>query len=60
MSFGVASLTAPALGSFVFGRFGPAVLWGACLGAGLLAAAGQLALGTLRRHGEDPLGSPAR
>jgi len=60
MSFGVAALTAPALGSFVLGRFGPAVLWAACLGTGLLAAAGQLALGTLRRHGEDAVGSPAR
>jgi len=44
MSFGVASLTAPALGSFVLGRFGPALLWAGCLGVGLLAAAGQLAL----------------
>jgi MFS family permease len=60
MSFGVAALASPALGSFVLGRFGPAVLWAACMGAGLAAAAGQLALGTLRRHGEDAIVSPLR
>ncbi len=58
MSFGVAALAAPALGSFVLGRFGPAALWTACLGTGLAAAAGQLALGTLRRGGEEALPSP--
>ncbi|HET7786889.1 MAG TPA: MFS transporter [Myxococcales bacterium] len=52
MSFGLAALGAPLLGSFMLGRFGSAALWGACLAAGLAAAAGQLALGTLRRHGE--------
>jgi MFS family permease len=52
MSFGVAALAAPLLGSFVFGRFGAATLWTACLATGLVAAAGQLALGSLRRHGE--------
>ena len=52
MSFGIAALTAPAAGSFVLGRFGPAVLWTGCLAVGLCSAAGQLALGTLRRHGE--------
>ncbi len=58
MSFGVAALTAPAAGSFVLGRFGAGVLWAACLLIGLASAAGQLALGTLRRHGEDALGTP--
>ena len=55
MSFGAAALIAPALGSFVLGRFGPAALWTACLATGLVSAAGQLALGTLRRHGEAVL-----
>ena len=54
MAFGAAALTAPALGSFVLGRFGPAALWTSCLGAGLLAAVGQLTLGPLRRHGQLP------
>jgi MFS family permease len=58
MSFGVAALAAPALGSFVLGRFGPAALWTACLGTGVAAAAGHLALGTLRRRGEEALPSP--
>jgi MFS family permease len=53
MSFGVASLTAPLLGSLVLGRYGQTVLWIGCLGVGLASACGQLALGTLRRHGED-------
>jgi MFS family permease len=55
MSFGAAALIAPALGSFVLGRFGPAALWTACLATGLVSAAGQVALGTLRRHGEAVL-----
>ncbi|HET9753455.1 MAG TPA: MFS transporter, partial [Myxococcales bacterium] len=50
MSFGIAALGAPLLGSFVLGRFGSAALWSSCLVTGLVAAAGQLALGTLRRH----------
>jgi MFS family permease len=56
MSFGIAALGAPLLGSFVLGRFGSAMLWSACLAVGLVAAAGQLALGSLRRHGEPVAG----
>jgi hypothetical protein len=52
MSFGVSALAAPLLGSLILGRWGAPTLWTACLVAGLTAAAGQLALGTLRRHGE--------
>ena len=59
MSFGVAALAAPAAGSFVLGRFGSGVLWAACLLLGLTSAAGQLALGTLRRHREEAIASPA-
>ena len=58
MSFGVAALTAPAAGAFLMGRFGSRVLWGGCLAVGLVSAAGQLALGTLRRHGDEAVGSP--
>lgn len=60
MSFGMAALTAPAAGSFVLGHFGSSVLWAACLAVGLASALGQLALGTLRRYGEEAAGSPAR
>jgi MFS family permease len=60
MSFGVAALVAPALGSLVLARFGPAVLWTACLGTGLAAAVGQLALGTLRRQGGGEIARPSR
>jgi MFS family permease len=52
MAFGVAALTAPALGSYVLDTFGPTALWGSCFAVGLSSAAGQLALGTLRRHEE--------
>lgn len=57
MSFGIAALAAPLLGSLVMGKWGPAALWTACLFTGLVAAAGQLALGTLRRH-EEPAAAP--
>jgi len=53
MSFGVASLSAPLLGSMILGRFGQSALWTCCLAVGLASACGQLALGTLRRHGEN-------
>jgi len=53
MSFGAAALAAPLLGSLVLGRFGQGALWTCCLAVGLVSAFGQLALGTLRRHGED-------
>lgn len=59
MSFGVAALTAPAAGAFLMGRLGSSVLWGSCLLVGLVSAAGQLALGTLRRHGDEAVGSTA-
>jgi len=52
MSFGVSALGAPLLGSLVLGRWGAATLWTCCLGIGLAAAAGQLALGTLHPHAE--------
>jgi MFS family permease len=52
MSFGVAALAAPALGSLVLGRFGPSALWAACLAVGLVSAAGQLALGPMPRRGD--------
>jgi hypothetical protein len=32
------------------GRFGSQVLWACCLGVGVAAALGQLALGSPRRH----------
>ena len=47
MSFGIAALAAPALGSLVLGRFGSSALWVGCLTVGLASALGQLALGTL-------------
>jgi MFS family permease len=48
-SWGAAQLAAPVVGSLVMGRFGARALWTSCLGVGLAAALGQLALGTLRR-----------
>jgi MFS family permease len=53
MSFGVAGLTAPLVGSLILGHFGQTALWTSCLVVGFISACGQLALGTLRRHGED-------
>ncbi len=48
-SWGAAQLVAPVVGSLVMGRFGARALWASCVGVGLAAALGQLALGTLRR-----------
>lgn len=48
MAFGAALCIAPALGTFVLGRGGAAVLWVGCLGLGLLAAAAHLAIGPAR------------
>ena len=45
---GAAALLAPVLGAQVMGRFGAPALWTCCLVVGGVAAAGQLALGTLR------------
>jgi MFS family permease len=59
MGFGVAALAAPALGSLVLGGFGAQVLWASCMAVGIASAAGQLALGTLRRHEQEALGSSA-
>jgi MFS family permease len=50
MGGGAAALIAPVAGSLLMGRFGSAALWASCGFVGLAAAAGQLALGTLRRH----------
>ncbi len=44
-SFGVASLLAPAVGTTTYQYLGPDVLWAGCFVAGLVAAAGFLALG---------------
>ena len=43
-SFGVATLTAPLLGTRLYQYVGPTALWTACLLGGLLAAAGFVAL----------------
>ena len=47
---GAAALLAPILGSLALGRLGSTALWIGCGVVGLAAAAGQLALGTLRAH----------
>ena len=51
-------MLAPVGGSLVMGRFGAPVLWAACGVLGLASAAGQLALGSLRR--QELLSSTAR
>lgn len=54
MSGGAAALIAPVVGTLVLGRWGSGALWAACGVVGLTAAAGQLALGPLRRHENPP------
>lgn len=44
---GAAALIAPVAGSQVMGRFGAGALWTCCLAVGLVAAGGQMMLGTL-------------
>jgi MFS family permease len=51
MGGGAAALLAPVAGSLLLGRFGSAALWMSCGVAGLIAAAGQLALGPLHPRG---------
>ena len=60
MGGGAAALLAPIAGAQLLGRFGSATLWTACGFAGLAAAAGQLALGTLkpRRDGAAAPSAP--
>ena len=48
-SWGGAAMFAPIIGSLVMGAYGARTLWIGCFFAGLCAAAGQLALGSLRR-----------
>jgi MFS family permease len=50
MSWGLASCVAPAVGAWVLGRHGGAMLWGSCLLLGLLAAAWNLAIAEARRR----------
>jgi len=50
LSFGVAMLLAPPLGSTVLQRLGPGPLWVGCLGLTVLVAAGQLGVGGARRR----------
>jgi MFS family permease len=49
-AWGGSAFFAPLLGSFLLGRFGSYGLWGSCFAAGLVAAAGQLGIGTLVRR----------
>ncbi len=42
MSWGLASLVGPTIGSWVYGGFGARVLWAGCVGAGVLGMAGHL------------------
>lgn len=50
LSFGVAMLIAPPLGSAVLQRLGSGALWWGCLAVTSAAAAGQLAVGGARRR----------
>jgi MFS family permease len=50
MCWGLAFALAPVLGGRVLTTFGPTALWLACLGAGLLVAAGHLAAAPARRR----------
>jgi MFS family permease len=58
MGGGAAALIAPVAGSLLMGRLGAPALWAACGGVGLVAAAGHLALGTLRSHEERAVAGP--
>lgn len=61
MSWGAAFCIAPALGTFVLGRGGSAVIWTGCLVLGLVAAAAHLAIGPARGRRLAALhGGPAR
>ena len=48
MGMGASALLAPMIGSLVMGRLGAPSLWALCGVAGAVAAAGHLALGSLR------------
>ncbi|HEY7725726.1 MAG TPA: MFS transporter [Anaeromyxobacteraceae bacterium] len=50
LSFGVAMLLSPILGSSALQRLGSRALWASCLGLSLAVAAGQLAVGGARRR----------
>jgi MFS family permease len=50
LSWSLAAFAAPALGAWGLGRLGARGVWLACLAGGLLAAAGQLAIGPARRR----------
>jgi MFS family permease len=50
LTFGLAMILSPALGSLVLSRLGPGVLWSGCLAVALLVAAGHLAAGPARRR----------
>ena len=57
LSFGLAAFGAPLIGTAVLQRWGSAALWTGCLLAGLLVAAGQLALAPrLRRLRQERSG----
>ncbi|HUQ04660.1 MAG TPA: MFS transporter [Kofleriaceae bacterium] len=49
MSWSLASMAGPIIGSTVFEQAGPATLWSGCLGLGLVVAVGFLATGAGRR-----------
>jgi len=49
MTWGASGLAGPALGTFVLDRAGSGTLWLGCFALGLVAAAGNLALGTRLR-----------
>ncbi len=50
LAWSVAAFVAPALGAWGLARFGAGGVWGACLVAGLVVAAGQLVAGPARRR----------
>jgi MFS family permease len=57
LSFGLAAFGAPLIGTAVLQRWGSAALWTGCLLAGLVVAAGQLALAPrLRRLRQERSG----
>ena len=55
-SFGISSLLAPAVGTTTYQFLGPDVLWAGCFIAGLVAAAGFLALAPAVRRRSSALG----
>ncbi|HET7010727.1 MAG TPA: MFS transporter [Anaerolineales bacterium] len=59
-AWGLSLFTGPVVGGWVYDRFGPDALWGACLIVGLLLAVGYLAMARPARRRMQVVGSGER